>query len=80
MLHWAAIIVGVLYLTALFLWAIGTFGWFGQEKDPLSGVFLIPLGLPWNRLGVGTAFVLIAPLLNIAILEGLSRLLAQRST
>ncbi len=80
MLHWAAIIVGVLYLIALFLWAIGTFGWLGQEKDPLSGVFLIPLGLPWNRLGVGTASVLIAPLLNIAILEGMSRLLAQRST
>ena len=26
---------------------IGTFGLFGQEKDPLSAVFLIPLGLPW---------------------------------
>jgi hypothetical protein len=40
----------VLYLLALAVLAIGTFGWFGAEPDPLSGVFLIPLGLPWNLL------------------------------
>ncbi len=38
----------VLYVSALALLAIGTFGWFGQERDPLSGVGLIPLGLPWT--------------------------------
>jgi len=32
---------------------IGTFGLFGQEKDPLSAVFLIPLGLPWFIWVVG---------------------------
>jgi hypothetical protein len=38
----------LLYLGALLLFLIGTFGWFGQDLDPLAGVFLIPLGLPWN--------------------------------
>ena len=40
------------YLIALALLVIGTFGLFGQERDPLSGVFLMPLGLPWNLLMV----------------------------
>lgn len=78
-LHWAAIVIGVLYLLALLLWAVGTFGWFGQEPDPLSAVFLIPIGLPWNRFGEGLAIALLAPLANVAILEGLSRLLARRA-
>lgn len=39
---------GLLWLAALALLAIGTFGLFGQDRDPLSGVFLLPLGLPWN--------------------------------
>lgn len=78
-LHWAAIVIGVLYLLALFLWAVGTFGWFGQEPDPLSAIFLIPIGLPWNRFGEGLAIALLAPLANVAILEGLSRLLARRA-
>ena len=78
-LHWAAIVIGVLYLLALFLWAVGTFGWFGQEPDPLSAVFLIPIGLPWNRFGEGLAIALLAPLANVAILEGLSRLLTRRA-
>ena len=40
----------VLYVLALFVLLIGTFGWFGQEKDPLSGVFIVILGQPWVRL------------------------------
>ncbi|MDF2234125.1 hypothetical protein P2H44_16305 [Albimonas sp. CAU 1670] len=39
-----------LYIAALALLAIGTFGLFGQERDPLAGVFLMPLGLPWTLL------------------------------
>lgn len=39
-----------LYLAALALRAIGSFGLFGQERDPLSGVFPLPLGLPWNLM------------------------------
>ena len=44
---WVVRIVGILYLTALALLLIGTFGLFGQERDPSAGVFLMPLGLPW---------------------------------
>lgn len=40
----------LLYLAALCLLAVGTFGLFGNERDPLAGVFLMPLGLPWNLL------------------------------
>lgn len=39
----------VVYVLALAVFATGTFGLFGTEPDPLSGVYLIPLGLPWNR-------------------------------
>lgn len=45
----ATVIFIVLYVLALAILAIGTFGLFGQERDPLSGVFLMPLGLPWNQ-------------------------------
>ena len=63
----------VLYIAALLLFLIGTFGWFGQETDPLSGVFLIPLGLPWNLLAdwLGLRGVLVGvltPLINGVIL------------
>jgi hypothetical protein len=40
----------LLYLAALALLGIGTFGLFGSERDPLAAVFLAPLGLPWNLL------------------------------
>lgn len=64
----------VLYALALIVFLAGTFGLFGSEPDPLAGVYLIPLGLPWNRfvdafperfwplLAAG------APLVNLAIL------------
>ncbi|MXO59540.1 hypothetical protein GRI89_08295 [Altererythrobacter salegens] len=63
----------LLYGIALALLAIGTFGWFGQEQDPLSGVFLIPLGLPWNlvadRIGLaGPISAIAAPAINAGIL------------
>lgn len=66
------------YALALALWAVGTFGWFGQERDPLAGVFLMPLGLPWNVLGdreglTGPALGLLAPAINAAILWGILR-------
>ena len=67
----------LLYLAAVFLFLVGTFGWFGQERDPLSGVFLLPLGLPWNRLADGLPdsllpwVAIVAPLLNIALLSAL---------
>jgi drug/metabolite transporter superfamily protein YnfA len=67
-----------LYAFATFIFLTGTFGWFGQAKDPLSGVFLIPLGWPWNILAdrilgdridvVGPAVGLLSPAINAAIL------------
>lgn len=69
----------LLYLGAIFLLLVGTFGWFGQERDPLSGVFLLPLGLPWNQFTAGVPDSLLpwvaiaAPLLNVMILSSLCR-------
>ncbi len=75
----------LLYVLAFLLFLIGTFGWFGQPRDPLAGVFLIPLGLPWNQLIDALPDPLRAwaaagaPLVNIAILAGLCRLSQGRS-
>lgn len=69
----------VLYGIALVLFAIGAFGLFGAERDPLSAVFLLPLGLPWSRLVDILPEVLwpwaaaLAPLLNLAVLRLLCR-------
>ena len=72
-MKWAFLIFLGLYLAALILLTIGTFGWFGQEQDPLSAVFLIPLGLPWNilagRAGLsGPLAGILAPLINAGVL------------
>ncbi|WP_324828269.1 hypothetical protein [Qipengyuania zhejiangensis] len=72
-MKWAFVIFVLLYTLALLLLAIGTFGWFGQEPDPLSGVFLVPLGLPWNLLGdrlglAGPALAILAPAINAGLL------------
>lgn len=58
---------------------VGTFGLFGADRDPLSAVYLIPLGLPWNLLvdifpepawpWLATA----APLINLILLWLLCR-------
>lgn len=67
-----------LYAAALLILMIGLYGWFGQEKDPLSAVFLIPLGLPWNILadalmGATLLAALLSPAINAAILLWLWR-------
>ena len=72
-MKWAFGIFVGLYAVAFVLFLIGTFGWFGQERDPLSGVFLMPLGLPWNLLadrafGGGLATALLSPAVNAGIL------------
>ncbi len=76
---WVIRIVGALYLVSLALLLIGTFGLFGQEQDPLSGVFLLPLGLPWV-LFIDAApepawpwLAALSPLVNIGILMALCR-------
>ncbi|NDR58760.1 hypothetical protein [Aliiruegeria sabulilitoris] len=63
------------YILALFLFLVGTFGWLGQARDPLSGIFLIPLGLPWNLMIEGFPEDLwpwlgaAAPALNLVLLR-----------
>lgn len=65
---------GLLYLGALLLLISGTLGLFGSERDPLAGVFLIPLGLPWNLVIDRTPepawpyLAAAAPVLNLGLL------------
>lgn len=71
----AIALFAVLYVAALALGFIGTYGWSGQERDPLGWVFILPLGLPWTVLLPGGALWLaaLAPLLNLAILAAICR-------
>jgi hypothetical protein len=77
----ALVIFGLLYLAALALFAIGTFGLLGSPKGPLAGVFLVPLGLPWIRMLDGVSsklrpwLAMVTPLVNLLILWLLCRLL-----
>jgi len=72
----------ILYLAALSLWLIGTFGWFGANKDPLSGIFLIILGQPWARWVDALPEALwpfggaAAPAVNLGVLYFVCRFLA----
>ena len=78
--NWIIILFGLLYLAALALLLIGIFGLFGQERDPLSGIFFLPLGLPWNHFldlaseSARSWLAALAPLLNIGILAALCRM------
>lgn len=77
-MKWAFWIFLLAYAIALTLFAISTFGLFGQARDPLGGVFLMPLGLPWNLIGdriglTSWVFAAGAPLVNLAILFWLWR-------
>jgi hypothetical protein len=70
----------VLYLLALGLFLIGQFSLFGSEADPLAGVFLVPLGLPWNRFIDGFPEALwpwlaaAAPIVNLIVIGVLCRI------
>ena len=81
---WTIRIAGAFYLLALALLLIGTFGLFGQERDPLSGVFLIPLGLPWVSLldgvsdGLKPWLLALAPAFNLFILMVLCRAFSRK--
>ena len=82
--QWVVGSVGVLYLVALALLLIGTFGLFGQERDPLPGIFPIPLAMPWVSLLEGLSdslkpwFAALSPLLNIVILAPACRYVGRR--
>lgn len=81
---WTIRIVGACYLVALALLLIGTFGLFGQERDPLSGVFLLPLGAPWVYWLDGVSdslkpwLLILAPALNLAILFAICRVFPRK--
>ena len=68
----------VLDVLAIFVLLIGTFGWLGQEKDPLSGVFIVILGQPWIRFveflpeRIWLFVSSLTPLINLGILWALS--------
>lgn len=66
-----------LYAVALGLFMIGSFGLFGQDRDPLAGVFLMPLGLPWNLLPAPEDALVwlgvLAPVVNLLLLRALCR-------
>lgn len=73
------ILFALLYALALLLLAMGARGLCGTPRDPLSGVFLAPLGLPWNRLldrfvVQGNALVgILAPAINLGLLRLICR-------
>ncbi len=70
------LVFAALYAVALCLFLAGTFGWFGVDPDPLAGVFLIPLGWPWNFLvdllpePLWPWAAAASPLVNLLILRG----------
>jgi hypothetical protein len=69
----------VLYFLALALLIVGTFGLFGQAQDPLSGAFLIPLGLPWIKFvdlapeRTWPVLAALAPAINLGIIWAFCR-------
>jgi hypothetical protein len=80
----AVIGFAILYALAFALFIIATFGLFGSPSGPLAGVFLIPLGLPWNRMldvfpeSLWPTFAALAPVLNLVILVMICRWGASR--
>lgn len=69
-----AIGFSVLYALAVGLFIVGTFGLFGGPSGPLAGVFLVPLGLPWNQMldvfpePLWPMLAILAPAVNLVIL------------
>jgi hypothetical protein len=72
----------LLYVAALVLFVIGHFGLFGSQPGPLSGIFLVPLGVPWIYLAnvvpiteSGLIWVgLLSPLINLVLIYSICRL------
>jgi len=74
----------LLYLAALGLLAVGTFGWFGAERDPLAGVYLVPLGFPWTLLISGAPdwlapwLAIASPAINLVLITAICHLARSR--
>jgi hypothetical protein len=77
--RWTISILTAAYLVGLVIGLIGTFGWFGQERDPLSWVYVVMLGQPWVRWIGGLPDAVrpwisaATPLLNLLLLFVLCR-------
>ena len=75
-----------LNLAALALLVVGTFGLFGLERDPLSGVLLVLLGLPWSAHSAGAPealwpwIALGAPLVALLLIRMACGWLSRRRT
>lgn len=82
--RWILGVLAGLYALALFVGLVGTYGWFGQDKDPLSWIFVIVLGQPWVALVVDVSEPLrpwlaaLMPLINLALLAALCKFLSAR--
>lgn len=78
-------VFGGLYLVAVLLYLVGTFGLLGSPQGPLSGVFLVPLGLPWSLM-VDRLFpeplwpwmATLAPALNLALIWLICRIMHRK--
>jgi hypothetical protein len=82
--RWTLGLLAVAYVLALGIGLTGTFGWFGQEQDPLSWVFVVLLGQPWVAWignlpdSVRPWLAALCPLLNLMLLAALCRVLPAR--
>jgi hypothetical protein len=80
----AVISFAILYALALGLFIVGTFGLFGSPSGPLAGIFLMPIGLPWNHMidvfpePLWPPLAALTPALNLAILVLICRYAASR--
>jgi hypothetical protein len=78
------IVFAFLYALAFGLFIVGRFGLFGSPSGPLAGIFLMPLGLPWNRMfdvfpePLWPTLAILAPTLNLVILVLICRWAASR--
>lgn len=74
-----AIALAIFWVLAVAVLVIGIFGLFGQEQDPLSGVFLIPIGFPWIMMldsfpeAARFWLAVFSPGLNVALFAILAR-------
>ena len=75
------VLYAIAFGLSLIVFAAGTWGLFGADRDPLAGIFLIPLGFPWS-LVLGFApdpfpfwLGIAAPALNLYILYHLCKTL-----
>ena len=74
---------GILYVLALLVFLISVLGLFGQERDPMSAVFLVMLGQPWIGFAEGLpetgriAALILSPAITLAILWAVSRMIGR---